>query len=110
MVMALASIHPTLRNAPVGVLFKFDEETIRRGLHFTLRTDLGDLDLLSAFYEAVEAHSTVVEFFGRRCRVLSIEGLIKSKKHAGRAKDLAAVQELQALLDLNDKSNSLLKN
>src|SRR5437667_9815884 len=43
---ALKPLHPYLRGAPPGLPFVFDEKTIRNGLHFTLRTDLGHLDLL----------------------------------------------------------------
>ncbi len=108
LVAALAPVHPTLRNAPPGLPFQFDEETLRRGLNFTLKTDIGDLDLLGEVlpigsYEAVEAASTMVDFFGRRCRVLSIEGLLKTKKLAGRRKDLLSIPELEALLELKRK-------
>ena len=42
----LADLHPHLRGAPAGLPFLWDAETIRRGLNFTLSTDLGDVDLL----------------------------------------------------------------
>jgi hypothetical protein len=35
-----------------------------------------------------------------RCRVLTLEGLIKSKKAAGRAKDLMLLPELEALVEI----------
>jgi len=41
---ALLPYHPRLRGAPEGLPFMFDEETIRRGLNFTLSTDLGDVN------------------------------------------------------------------
>src|SRR5436190_24261688 len=43
---ALAPYKPYLRGAPAGLPFKFDEATVRAGLNFTLRTTLGDVDLL----------------------------------------------------------------
>src|SRR5262249_6347018 len=42
----LKDLHPHLRGAPIGLPFLWDAETIRRGLNFTLSTDLGDVDLL----------------------------------------------------------------
>src|SRR5580693_7594428 len=46
LVRALAPLHPTLRGAPPGLPFLWDAETLRRGLNFTLDTDIGSLDLL----------------------------------------------------------------
>src|SRR6516165_6625971 len=37
---------PYLRGAPPGLPFRWDEQTIKAGLNFTLSTTLGDLDLL----------------------------------------------------------------
>ncbi len=42
---ALRPYRPRLRGAPADAAFRFDEETIERGLNFTLTADLGDLDL-----------------------------------------------------------------
>jgi hypothetical protein len=41
----LASHRPYLRDAPSGLPFRLDAETIQRGLNFSLMTDLGALDL-----------------------------------------------------------------
>ena len=43
---ALQSVHARLRNAPEGLPFILDAETLRRGLNFTFTTAIGDLDLL----------------------------------------------------------------
>ena len=43
---ALEPHSPYLRGAPPGLPFRWDAETIRRGLNFTLTTALGDLNLL----------------------------------------------------------------
>ncbi len=43
---ALAPLEPYLRGAPPGLPFRWDEDTLRRGLNFTLRTTRGDLGLL----------------------------------------------------------------
>ena len=44
---ALAGHSPYLRGAPDGLPFRWDIDTIHRGLNFTLTTDLGDLDHLA---------------------------------------------------------------
>jgi len=105
LVSALAAAHPRLRGAPGDLPFRFDVETIERGLNFTLSTDLGDLDLFGEVaglgpHSAVRAASETMQLFGGSCRILSLEGLIKAKKAAGRPRDLAAVAELEALREL----------
>ncbi len=105
LVQALAPLNPALRNAPEGLPFRFDQETVVRGLNFTLKTDLGDLDLLGevpglGFYPEVLASSLEMDLYGGKCHVLSLVGLIKTKRLAGRTKDLIVIPELEALLEL----------
>jgi hypothetical protein len=38
-----------------------------------------------------------MELFGLRCRVVSLSGLIRLKRAAGRPKDLEALAELEAI-------------
>lgn len=100
---ALASHHPYLRGAPVGLPFRFDPDTIRRGLNFTLTTDLGDLDLLGEMvgggtYDEVLPNTIELSVFGRAIRVLDLPALIRAKRAAGRPKDLEVLAELEALL------------
>lgn len=100
---ALAPYHPYLRGAPPGLPFHFDPPTIRRGLNFTLTTTLGDLDLLgeitgAGIYEAVVSHTVKLPVFGRDVLVLDLPTLIRSKRAAGRPKDLEVIAELEALL------------
>jgi len=99
---ALESVHARLRNAPEGLPFILDAETLKRGLNFTLTTDIGDLDLLGEVrgignYEDVVAGSLTVELFGFRFAVIDIGKLIVAKRAAGRAKDLIALPELEAI-------------
>lgn len=105
LVDALAPYHPRLRGAPPDLPFHFDAPTVSRGLNYTLTTDLGDLDLLGevqgiGFYNDVLARSTTTELFGRTWHVLTLEGLIASKRAAGRPRDLAVIPELEALREL----------
>ena len=71
---SLAPHHPYLRGAPPGLPFRLDSETIRRGLNFTLVTDLGDLDLLG------EISGCGAGDRGRRCprTAVSIERHLRS--------------------------------
>jgi hypothetical protein len=45
LVSALGACHPYLRGAPPGLPFRFNLETLKAGLNFTLTTDLGWIDL-----------------------------------------------------------------
>jgi hypothetical protein len=102
LVQALTPLSPYLRGAPAGLPFAFDVDTARRGLNFTLDTSLGALDLLGEVvgggsYEALLAHTDVVELFSHACRVVSLDGLIRLKRAAGRPKDHEVLAELEAL-------------
>jgi hypothetical protein len=99
---ALHPAHPRLRGAPADLPFRFEVETLQKGLNFTLSTDFGDLDLLGEVtgigtYSAALAVSEPVELFGRSFAVLTLDALITSKKAAGRPKDLHVLAELEAL-------------
>jgi hypothetical protein len=106
---ALEPYHPALRGAPPGLPFHFDAKTIGNGLNFTLSTDLDDLDFLGEVsglgsFQEVLAASDVRNVGGVECRVLSLEGLIKSKIAAGRPRDLYVLPELGGLNELKKKT------
>ena len=99
---ALGPFHPRLRGAPAGLPFRFDEETLRGGLNFTLTTEVGEIDLMGEVagvgdYAAALAASEQVELFGATFDVLTLDALIASKRAAGRPKDLLVLPELEAL-------------
>jgi predicted nucleotidyltransferase len=101
---ALKAHQPYLRGAPPGLPFHWDERTIQAGLNFTLTTDLGYLDFLGEVagggtYQQLLASTVEVEALGLKCRCVTLERLIQLKRAAGRAKDLEAIAELQAILD-----------
>jgi predicted nucleotidyltransferase len=105
---AIQPFRPRLRGAPSDLPFQFDTRTVRAGLNFTLATDIGDIDLLGevaglGLYDAVFAASQVKQVSGTECRILSLDGLIRAKRAAGRKKDLEALKELQGLKDLKEK-------
>ncbi len=93
-----------LRGAPEGLPFRLDADTIERGLNFTLRTDLGAIDLLGEIteggrYEDLLPRSINLVLFGLSCRCLGLKRLIEVKRAVGRPRDLEVVAELEALLE-----------
>ncbi len=99
---ALTPLQPYLRGAPPGLPFRFDAETLRRGLNFTLTTTAGPFDLLGDLtgigdYYAVYEQSEDVPLFGRSYRCINLDALIISKRAAGRTKDFEAVAELEMI-------------
>lgn len=101
---ALAPLEPYLRGAPPGLPFRWDVETIGRGLNFTLTTTLGPLDVFGEIsgggtHESLSEDAETLLLFGREVRVLSLARLIAAKRAAGRPKDLEVIAELEALLD-----------
>jgi predicted nucleotidyltransferase len=102
LVAALKPLDPYLRGAPPGLPFSWSEETIRKGLNFTLVTDMGALDLLGEItgggsYDNIVSHSIELELHGTRCLCLGLDYLIKVKRAAGRPKDFEAIAELEAI-------------
>lgn len=49
-------------------------------------------------------HTVTIHVFGIRCLCLTLERLIQVKRAAGRPKDLAAIAELEALLEERGRS------
>lgn len=103
--VVFAPFHPRLRGTAENLPFHFDAATLSRGMNFTLTTDLGDLDLFGEVvgvggYDEVRAQSDSWALFSRLCAVLSLEGLIQSKRAAARAKDLLVIPELEALHEI----------
>lgn len=102
LVAALGPLEPYLRGAPPGLPFRFDADTLKRGLNFTLTTSDGSIDLLGEVsgigsYDAACRRSAQAQMFGSTYRFLDLEALIVSKKAAGRPKDFEAIAELEAI-------------
>lgn len=99
---ALAPHHPRLRGAPPELPFIWDAQTLRSGLNFTLKTDLGDLDILGEVtglgrYDDVARLATPQDVAGLRLNVLSLDGLERAKRAAGRVKDLLDLEEISEI-------------
>jgi predicted nucleotidyltransferase len=102
LVLALTPYHPYLRGAPLGLPFRWDAATVKRGLNFTLTTDIGDVDLLGEItggggYDQLVAATVGIRVFGMECRCLTLDMLIDVKRAAGRPKDFEAIAELEAI-------------
>jgi hypothetical protein len=104
---ALAPLHPSLRVAPASQPFVADLDSIRAAVNLELTTDLGDIDLLGEVsglggYDNVSAQSDQLSVFGNKVRVLSVDGLIASKRAAGGRKDYLHLLELEELKKLRE--------
>lgn len=109
MVAALSGLSPYLRGAPRGLPFRWDEATIRSGLNFTLTTSAGDIDFLGEIagggrYEDLAGTSQAKQIFDISLRCLSLPDLIRTKRAAGRPKDLETIAILEALLEESGES------
>lgn len=96
------ALHPVHRLTPQKLSFLDNPDAGVEVRNLYLRTDIGPLDLLSSIlgvgdFERVYAQSTEIELFGRKCRVISLDDLIRAKEALGREKDLLAAKELRAI-------------
>ena len=103
-VARLRDLKPTHRQTPQRLSFLENPDPDVEVRNLYLGTALGPLDVLSSImgvgdYARVREASVEVEIFGRRCRVISIEDLIRAKESLARPKDLLAAQELRAILE-----------
>jgi hypothetical protein len=101
-VTALRPFAPYLRGAPAGLPFRFDTETLKRGLNFTLTTTEGSIDLLGEVsgigdYDAARRRCDEATMFGSTYYFLDLDALIVAKRAAGRPKDFEALAELEAI-------------
>jgi hypothetical protein len=99
---ALRPFHPTLRGAPANLPFVLDAETLRSGLNFTLATTAGDIDLLGEIsglgdYRVVARLAEEMDLYDRPVQVLSLEGLERAKRAAGRARDLVDLADMKQI-------------
>jgi predicted nucleotidyltransferase len=102
----LRDLNPTHRQTPQRLSFLDNPAPDAEVKNLYLGTTLGAVDLLGSIkgvgdYARVREASVEIEIFGRRCRVISIEDLIRAKESLARPKDLLAAQELRAILEQN---------
>jgi hypothetical protein len=101
----LRGLGPRLKGVDEQVPFVPDAATLRRVELLTMVTDEGEFDVLarpsgSPGYEALRRNADRFDLDGFSVLVASIEDLIAMKLAAGRLKDLAAVEELEAIAQL----------
>jgi hypothetical protein len=85
--------------APPDLPFLWDDRTLASGLNFTLTTDLGDLHISGEIpgvggYVQVSAGSSELSVGKASIRVMDLDTLERSKRAAGRAKDLLDLAEI----------------
>ena len=83
---------------------RLDDETLRKGLNFTLTTTAGSIDLLGEIagiggFGTAAARSIAVTIYGREHQCLDLDTLIDAKRAAGRPKDLEVIAELESIRD-----------
>jgi hypothetical protein len=79
--------------------FTLDVATLRAGLNFPLTSAAGDVDLFGELtgigdHAVARRLSEPMTIYGREVRVLSLDGLERAKRAAGRLKDLADLAEI----------------
>ena len=100
---ALEALRARLRGVDEEVPFILDAKALRAADHFTLTTDLGDVDLLgtpagTSGYGDIAVHATAIDLEdGLTVKVAALEDLIRMKKAAGRPKDRVELEILGAL-------------
>jgi len=105
----LQPYHPTHRFSESKESFLETPGDLSRQQDFHLTTDLGSLDIVTHiegigdYYDLLQ-NSEEIEIYGGRCRLISIDDLIKSKKALGRHRDLVVVMELEAIREERNKT------
>jgi predicted nucleotidyltransferase len=106
---ALRDLRPAHRFTPQKLSFLDIPDPGVAMLNLYLSTEMGPVDILGSImgvgeFEQVRAGAIEVELFGRRCRVISLDDLIRAKEALGREKDLLAVKELKAIREKLSKT------
>jgi predicted nucleotidyltransferase len=99
---ALGEMHPVHRMTPKRLPLVLTKEKCEGLKNLYLDTDIGQVDCLGSVlgigdFEEVKQRSVSVLIDGFECRLIKLSALIEAKKAMGRPRDLAAVQELEAI-------------
>lgn len=102
----LVDLNAQLRAVDEEVPFIPDATTLRRVEVLTLKTSAGELDLLARpagapTYDTLRKRATRVDLGDFNILISSLDDLIAMKRAAGRTKDLADVEELEAIRNLS---------
>lgn len=99
----LRDVHPVHRIAQNKPSF-LDQPKIVEGINnLYLQTDIGVLDLLSNVtgvgdFNELKKSCVEVSIYGHKCKLISINDLIKAKRALNRTKDLEVAKELELIL------------
>jgi len=101
---ALRDLNPTHRLTPQKLSFLTNPDVGVPVQNLYLETEIGAVDILSSVlgvgdFARVRAGSMELQVFGRRCRVISLDDLIRAKEALGREKDQLAAKEMRAIRD-----------
>lgn len=97
---ALTEVHPRHRENKHAL--STDPTALARYKNLYLLTDWGPIDVLSVVaelgtYQDLQTNTVEIDLFDRRCRVLDIDALIKSKRAIARPKDKEVILQLRAI-------------
>ncbi len=114
LIEALQSLQPRLRvegmtdDLARELGWRLDARALRGAPNLTLQTDAGPIDLLSRVtglggYAEVLRETVLLRIDGQEIPVLTLAGLMKAKRAAGRAKDMAVLPLLESTLLMRDQ-------
>lgn len=107
---ALGDIHPKHRIANNKPSFLDTPKSIEGINNLYLQTDAGILDLLSNVtgvgdFEELSKSCIEIKVYGYKCKMISIEDLIKAKLALKRPKDLEVAKELEIIKNNSGKKS-----
>ena len=99
---ALVDLNPVHRMTHDKLSFLEHPAVGEKLANIYLETEAGIVDVLGSVlgigaYQELARNAIEVPLFGHRCRVISLEDLIKAKEAMGREKDLLTAKELRAI-------------
>jgi hypothetical protein len=107
---ALEPFHLRLRGLPEGLANLFDRGSLEFGTNYTLVLQDGEeFDLLGEMsaiggYDELVGRAIEMDVAGHTVKVLALADLIRTKRAAGRPKDLAVLPVLEATLQMLQES------
>ena len=105
---AVKDLPPYHRMTPKQIPLHFTRENMAGVKNMYLMTDLGQLDCLSEVlglgsFDEVLCQCEEIELSSGRCRILTLDGLIKAKSAMNRPRDNEALIELNAIKARRDR-------
>jgi hypothetical protein len=103
---ALHDLNPRHRMNPAASPSFLDEpRDLSAVRNIYLRTDWGVLDIMSdqapaGDFSQLKSRAVEVDLYGHKCKVISLDDLIKIKESMNRPKDMQTLEELKRIRDL----------